>query len=275
MRLGLSTPIVTAQPGLVNEWELTAGPDELVRVAQAADDLGYDHLTCSEHVGVPAADAAERGGVYWDPLATLSFLAAHTRRIRLATSVLVLGYHQPLAIAKRYGTLDVLSGGRLVLGVGVGSLAPEFDLLGADWAGRGAVADERLVQLRAWWGRGSVDGFTVEPHATSTTPTIWVGGRTRRSLRRAVEFGAGWVPFGLGGAQLREFLAAAEAPPGFEVLLSPGPLLDPAGDADGVRSRLARLRDLGATVAVCKVAGDDVAHYCDQLAALHEIAEAL
>ncbi len=275
MRLGLSTPIVTAQPGLANPWEAAAGPEELARVASAADDLGYDHLTCSEHVGVPAADAVERGGVYWDPLATLSFLAARTSRIRLATSVLVLGYHRPLAIAKRYGTLDLLSGGRLVLGVGVGSLAPEFELLGATWEGRGAIADERLAQLRRAWGRGEVDGFTVEPHATSTVPTIWVGGRTQRSLRRAVEFGSGWVPFGLSGTQLARCLAAHRPPAGFEVLLSPGRPLDPGADRDAVRDRLARLRDLGATIAVCKVVADDLDHYCDQLAVLHGIAEDL
>jgi alkanesulfonate monooxygenase SsuD/methylene tetrahydromethanopterin reductase-like flavin-dependent oxidoreductase (luciferase family) len=107
-------------------------------VAQAADQLGYHHLTCSEHVAVPVAAVARRGSAYWDPLATLAFLAARTTAIRLATHVLVLGYHHPLAIAKRYGTLDRLSNGRLILGLGVGTLAEEFDLLGAPFADRGA-----------------------------------------------------------------------------------------------------------------------------------------
>ena len=100
--------------------------DDIARFAEAVDRLGYDHLSCSEHIGVPAAEAARRGTVYWDPLATLCYLAARTERIRLCTKVLVLGYHHPLEIAKRYGTLDRASGGRLILGVGVGTLREEF-----------------------------------------------------------------------------------------------------------------------------------------------------
>ena len=131
--MGLSTPVVVQVPGAASAWERDAGVDDIARIAAVADELGFDHLTCSEHVAVPVDEADARGARYWDPLATLAFLAARTSRIRLVTSVVVLGYHHPLAIAKRYGTLDRLSGGRLVLGVGVGSLAAEFDLLGAHW----------------------------------------------------------------------------------------------------------------------------------------------
>ena len=111
---------------------------------------------------------------YWDPLSTFGFLAAHTARISLTTSVVVLGYHHPLDIAKRFGTLDRLSGGRLVLGVGVGSLKEEFDLLGATFDGRGEQADDAIRALRASLSttrpsyRGShyeFDGFAVEPCA--------------------------------------------------------------------------------------------------------------
>ncbi|MGW8885417.1 LLM class flavin-dependent oxidoreductase [Streptomyces sp. NPDC055749] len=122
MRLGINSPVVTAVPGVHSPWERTAGIEELGAVAEAADRLGFDHLTCSEHVAVPADIAEQRGGTYWDPLATFGYLVARTRRIRFATQVLVLGYHHPLALAKRYGTLDRVSGGRLVLGLGVGSL---------------------------------------------------------------------------------------------------------------------------------------------------------
>lgn len=122
MRVGLSTPVVVQVPQVASAWEATATVDDLVAIAQAADETGFDFLTCSEHVAIPRADAARRGAVYWDPLSTLGFLAAHTRRIRLATAVLVLSYHHPLELVKRYGTLDRLSCGRLVLGVGIGSL---------------------------------------------------------------------------------------------------------------------------------------------------------
>src|SRR3954465_2577250 len=117
-------------------WEETAGIDDVAAVAEAADRLGYHHLTCSEHVAVPADVATVRGARYWDPLPTFGYLAARTSRIRFATHVLVLGYHHPLAIAKRYGTLDVVCGGRLILGVGVGSLREEFELLGAPFDDR-------------------------------------------------------------------------------------------------------------------------------------------
>ncbi|MET8428101.1 TIGR03619 family F420-dependent LLM class oxidoreductase [Nocardia sp. NPDC004860] len=273
MRLGLSTPIVVQVPGVASPWEATAGPEDLTRIATAADELGFDHLTCSDHVGVPAAAASVRGATYWDPLATLSYLAAHTTRIRLATSVLVLGYHHPLALAKSYGTLDRLSGGRVVLGVGVGSLAEEFALLGATWEDRGARADAALTRLRRAWGRRDVEGFVLEPHATATTVPIWVGGRTRRSLRRAVSLGTGWVPFGLPADQIAGLLATVTVPDGFDVVLSPGVPLDPRGNSEDSLRRLAGLRAAGATHLTCTVRATDAAHYCDQLAALRDLVD--
>ncbi|MFE3230057.1 TIGR03619 family F420-dependent LLM class oxidoreductase [Nocardia sp. NPDC059228] len=273
MRLGLSTPIVVQVPGVASPWEATAGPEDLTRIATAADELGFDHLTCSDHVGVPAAAASVRGATYWDPLATLSYLAAQTTRIRLATSVLVLGYHHPLALAKSYGTLDRLSGGRVVLGVGVGSLAEEFALLGAAWEDRGARADAALTRLRRAWGRRDVEGFVLEPHATATTVPIWVGGRTRRSLRRAVSLGTGWVPFGLPADQIAKLLATVTVPDGFDVVLSPGVPLDPRGNAEDSLRRLAALRAAGATHLTCTVRATDAAHYCDQLAALRDLVD--
>lgn len=273
MLIGLSTPVVVQLPGHHSAWEETATVADLAAVAETADELGLDHLTCSEHVAVPAEVAAARGATYWDPLATLSFLAARTTRIRLATSVLVLGYHHPLALAKRYGTLDRLSGGRVVLGVGVGSLEEEFALLGADWDGRGARADESLRALRVAWGRPEVDGLVVEPHATSTQVPVWVGGRTARSLRRAVELGDGWMPFGLSLDELHSLLARVDLPPGFEVVLAPGRPLDPIGDPDRVRRRLTALREVGATVATCAVSADSADHCCDQLGALRDLAD--
>lgn len=192
VRLGIITPVATQLPRSHAGWEATAGIEEMARIAATADRLGFDHLTCSEHVAVPVEDAQVRGGTYWDPLPTLGYLAGVTSRIRLATYVLVLGYHRPLALAKRYGTLDRISGGRLVLGLGVGTLEREFDLLGAPFEGRGDLADDALRELRAVWGRGRVDDWVVEPHAANPDTPFWIGGRTRRSLRRAVELADGW-----------------------------------------------------------------------------------
>ena len=154
VRLGVITPVATQMPGAHAAWEASAGIEEMVRVARTADELGFDHLTCSEHVAVPPADAEVRGATYWDPLATLSHLAAHTDRIRLATYVLVLAYHHPLELAKRYGTLDRISGGRLVLGVGVGTLEREFELLEVPMRRRGERADDALRASETRLGKG-------------------------------------------------------------------------------------------------------------------------
>src|SRR2546425_7992249 len=153
MKLGVVTPVVTRLPRAHATWEETAGIDEIARVAVEAERLGYHHLTCSEHVALPAAVAETRGAAYWGPLPTFGYIAARTTTIRLATHVLVLGYHHPLEIAKRYGTLDRISAGRLILGVGVGSLEEEFDLLGASFDDRGERADDAIRALRAAWAQ--------------------------------------------------------------------------------------------------------------------------
>lgn len=280
MKLGLSTPVVMQLPGVASPWEADGTAADLALLASAADELGYDFLTCAEHVVVPAADARTRGDTYWDPVATLGFLAAHTSRIRLTTSVVVLGYHHPLKIAKQYGTLDRLSGGRVVLGVGVGSLEAEFALLGASFEDRGARGDDAMRALRAALGQrepsyvGDFYRFSqmsVNPWAQQAHLPMWVGGRTRRSLRRAVELGEGWMPFGLAPDVLRTMLQTVTLPTGFEVVLATARALDPGADPDGARRMLDALRDAGATSATCTVAASSVQHYCEQLVRLQEL----
>ena len=156
LKLSIGSPVVTMAPGAHGEWEISASIDELARIAETADRTGYHHLTCSDHVALPAAELSRRGARYWEPLATFGFLAARTQQIRFATHVLVLPYHHPLEIAKRYGTLDVVSNGRVILGVGVGTLKEEFDLLSAPYNDRGPRADDAL--------RGT-EGVAVEARA--------------------------------------------------------------------------------------------------------------
>jgi probable F420-dependent oxidoreductase len=256
MRFGLMTPVVYQPPGQANAWEAHAGVPDIAAVARAADALGYHHLTCSEHVGVPAAAAERRGATYWDPLATLAFLAAQTATIRLATHVLVLGYHHPLALVKRYGTLDRLSGGRLILGFGVGTLREEFGLLGAAFDDRGARADDALAAMRASWGRRVPEyhgtfydyaDFVIEPYSGRRDVPIWIGGSTARSLRRAVEFGNGWVPFGLTAKELHQLLGAVALPEDFDLVLEcPG--LDPRGRPEETDKEVRARIDAGATI---------------------------
>ncbi|CNF76687.1 F420-dependent methylene-tetrahydromethanopterin reductase [Mycobacterium tuberculosis] len=282
MRIGIVTPVVAQPPPGSAGWERDAGIEDIAPIAETADRLGYHHVTCSEHVAVPAEAAELRGGVYWDPLATFGYLAARTSRVRLATQVLVLGYHHPLAIAKRYGTLDRVSGGRLVLGLGVGSLEEEFDLLGAPFAGRGARADDALAALRASLGRRLPEyhgphydyaGLVVEPHAVQEHVPLWIGGRSGRSLRRALT-ADGWVPFGLPLKTLAEMLREADVPRGFDVVLAPSRPLDPLSDPEGAGTALTRLRDAGATIAGVRFASASASHYREQLAALRDLAGA-
>lgn len=278
MRFGLLTPIVIQLPQNRAKWETTGDPETLVEIATHADALGYHHLTCSEHTAVSSEVAGLRGGTYWDPLATLSFLAAKTRQIKLATNVLVLGYHHPLALVKSYGTLDRLSGGRVILGVGVGSLEQEFKLLDAAFADRGARADDSLRAISAAWGRAhpeyageyfSFNNFIVQPHAPRTIVPIWVGGRTRRSLRRALELASGWMPFGLTTDQLKQMLPA-RTPTGFEVVLQAAPL-DPLGDKAGTRHVVAQQLGAGATIVNVRFNSTSVTHFLHQMAALTEL----
>ncbi|HYF45130.1 MAG TPA: LLM class F420-dependent oxidoreductase [Acidimicrobiales bacterium] len=284
MRMGIITPVVTLNPRAHGTWEEDAGLTELTAIAEAADRLGYHHLTCSEHVAVPVEAAARRGSRYWDPLATFGYLAARTTQIRLATHVLVLGYHHPLEVAKRYGTLDVVSGGRLVLGVGVGSLEEEFDLLGAPFPDRGERGDDALRALRASLGRrepsyhGShhaYEGFVVDPPATRTDVPLWIGGRSYRSLRRAVELADGWAPFGVPADQLGEWLDRARSTEAWtdrehplEVVLYPDPVVDPAGDEARTTEMVERYVAAGATVLNLRFKTRSLAHCLEQLEAM-------
>ncbi len=277
LKLGIVTPVLTVLPRAHARWEETGTLAEVVTVVQEAERLGYHHCTCSEHVAIPRDVASVRGGRYWDPLATFGYLAAVTATIRLTTHVLVLGYHHPLAIAKRYGTLDAVSGGRLILGVGVGSLQEEFALLGAPFADRGARADDAMRALRAALSqpepeyRGDYYEFSdvvVDPCAVQPRVPMWVGGRTFRSLRRAVELGDGWAPFGLRTAELDAMLQRVELPAGFEVVVQNEHPFDAVEEPDRVGEQLRRFAAIGATAVNVRVVHHSVAHYCEQLAAI-------
>jgi probable F420-dependent oxidoreductase len=289
MKLGVITPVLTRLPGAHARWEENAGISEVERVVVEAERLGYHHVTCSEHVAVPHDAAIVRGGTYWDPLSTFGYLAARTTVIRLTTFVLVLGYHHPLAIAKRYGTLDRVCGGRLILGVGVGSLEEEFDLLGAPFRGRGERGDDAIRALRAAFGRRGpsysgthyeFDGFVVDPHGVQTEVPIWIGGRTARSLRRAVDLADGWTPFGLGTADLAAMLERArhsdawarrERP--LDLVLQNERPFDPGAEPERVAARVSRFRELGATILNVRFVHHSLDHYTEQLAAMSELAD--
>jgi len=290
LRVGIITPIVILLPRSHNEWEVDASVEDLVAIATAADRLGYHHLTASEHVAIPVDVEARRGMRYWDLLSTLAYLAAVTERIRLATNMVVLPYHHPIEILKHYGTLDRLSDGRLVLGVGVGSLREEFDLLGKQFDGRGEAADDALRAIRATWGqreprysgtRYTFDDVVVDPTGVQERVPIWVGGRTPRSLRRALELGDAWVPFLLDPNAVRSMLdqavetpAWAEREQALDIALWPEPAVDPLREPDRIREQAAEHVDAGATILNYRFPSTSVMHHLEQMEALTQVLDA-
>jgi probable F420-dependent oxidoreductase len=220
---GTSLPGVIQFPGRERAWETTITPDQMLEVAREADRLGLHHVACADHVVVPRSRAPYMGSRWYEPVATLGFIAGATRQLRLLTHVLVLPYHNPFAVAKAFATLDRLSNGRVLLGVGVGHLKPEFKILGAPYEERGAVTDEYLQVIRALWQdddphfEGRYLQFRdvyLDPRPVQQPhPPIWVGGNTRRSLRRAIRLGDGWIPWNVGLAEIKTLLDYAQTLP--------------------------------------------------------------
>ena len=197
-----------------------AGPEQLRNVAQRAEALGYDHVWVSDHIILPKkVDSfypyAEDGVAtfkpdepYYEPLSALNFIAGCTQRVRLGTHVLIIPYRNPVLTAKILSTLDVLSGGRVILGAGVGWMEEEFQAMGLDtYKDRGAVTDEYLQVYKELWTKedASFDGkyyqisdtgFEPKP-VQKPHPPVWIGGHSGPAVRRAAKYGDGWMPIGL------------------------------------------------------------------------------
>lgn len=185
------------------EWTWSLGPGEWKGVAAAVDRLGYNAITTSEHFAMPYEEVPRLGPYWTHALSVLAFVAGATERVRLDASVLVLPYHHPLALAKALATIDVLSGGRLNVSVGVGHAVREFEALGVSFEERGAISDEILEAVAVLWRddrpsyRGRffrIDGLAFEPKPIQLPrPPIYVGGNSKPALRRAARYD-GWQP---------------------------------------------------------------------------------
>ncbi|MFF7976799.1 TIGR03619 family F420-dependent LLM class oxidoreductase [Streptomyces sp. NPDC007905] len=203
---GIQLPVQSQSTLYTEGWEAAAGPADLVEIARAVDRAGFDYLACCDHVAVPRRLAPAMSTVWYDPVATLAHLAAVTERVRLLSHVAVVGLRHPLLTAKQYATLDHLSGGRLVLGVGAGHVREEFEALQVDFERRGAVLDEAIDALRAALGpeefpehHGKLYDFAglgQRPRPTQEHIPIWVGGSSPAAVRRAALKGDGWLPQG-------------------------------------------------------------------------------
>ena len=211
-----------------------AVPDVAAAMAEAADAAGIESLWAVEHVVIPKgyqsqypynasgrAPAAESSDIP-DPLIWLAFVAARTTRIKLATGILILNQRQPLVVAKEIATLDQLSRGRVVLGVGSGWLKEEFDALGVPFDDRGDRLDDHIAALRAVWrdgrdGASHASRFTVfdecisRPVPPAGSVPIVIGGHTKRAARRAGELGDGFFPGKGSPAELAELVELMRA----------------------------------------------------------------
>lgn len=184
--------------------EFVSGP-AVAELARAAEGAGFDACFVTDHPFPGDRWLAGGGHHALDPFVALSFAAAATTRLRVQTHVLVLPYRNPFLVAKAAASLDVLSGGRLILGVSAGYLKSEFQALGADFEARNELADEAIRALKAAWSAEGVAfrgrhfearGNTMLPRPLQKPhPPIWVGGNSRRAIRRAVDQADGWVPF--------------------------------------------------------------------------------
>lgn len=223
---GVALPVQTLTLTLADPWEHTAGVDDLAAAARKAEATGCDFVGVCDHVAIPDNDyAAHMGTTWYDTVATLSYLAACTTTVNLASVVWIASYRHPLQTAKSFATLDHLSTGRAILGVGAGHVEAEFDALGVDFAARGRLLDETLEAVRgAFAGRyvsHSGEAFHYRDVGVGPAPVrelpIWVGGSGRAAWRRAGRLGDGYVPMGNPAAQYGEIvdtMAAAAAAAG-------------------------------------------------------------
>jgi probable F420-dependent oxidoreductase len=177
-----------------------SSPDGIRRVAELAEELGFDSVWATEHI-IVGPDGVDPYGRVYAPLVTLGWIAGWTSRIGLGTSIVLVPLHHPMHLAKEVATLQELSGGRFVLGVGMGWHTDEYEFMGIPFEGRGRRGDEAIRVMRAMWsGERDYDGplwsfhdATSEP-LPSKLPEIWVGGSSDRAVRRAVELGDVWHP---------------------------------------------------------------------------------
>jgi alkanesulfonate monooxygenase SsuD/methylene tetrahydromethanopterin reductase-like flavin-dependent oxidoreductase (luciferase family) len=239
--------------------------------AQTVEGLGFDLLMMSDHIAVTPDVAEQYPAPFYEPFTTLAWVAGITSRVRLGTTVLIVPYRHPLLIARAAANLHQLSGGRLILGVGVGWARQEFSALGVPFSQRGALTDDHLRAVRAAWE-------DTHDYGSGQIP-IWVGGNSDAGLRRAIRLGDAWHPLRFTLDWLRQALnrmaaAAAEQQrptpalaPRIALRLTPESItgrgrLAGEGTIDQVVSDLEQLRLLGADTVVLDPFGGDPAETC-------------
>ncbi len=213
------------------KWQASMKTEDFVRVAQKADELGYDYLAFAEHIVMPYEMLEVMGPRWNEAMTMMSFFAGATKRIRVVSSVLVLPYRHPVLLAKSLATLDLLSGGRVTVNIGAGHLQREFEILGIPYHERGAMTNEYIMAMKELWTneKPSFQGkyvqfdkiiFDPKPTQKPHVP-IWVGGNSRAALRRAANLGDGWNPWLITHEQLPECLEYIREQPGYQKRTQP------------------------------------------------------
>jgi len=270
MRLGIHLPHIGQK----------AGPDAIRRAAVQAEELGFADVWVSEHIIVPKDRMYPPSAIFWDPVLTLTWAAACTSRVGLGTSVLVLPMRHPLPLAKELATLQNLSGGRLILGAGVGWLEDEFAALGVPFRERGRRMDEGIAMMRAVWLDDPVsfaaktipaviDGMRILPKPEKPIP-IWIGGTSEPALQRALRLD-GWHGSRATPEQAAPIVARLRGErPGADFAISLRYGWD-GRDADALRTRLQGYAAVGVEHVLVEPAARELA---DWLAAVERIAGA-
>jgi probable F420-dependent oxidoreductase len=190
-------------------------PKQLLEISEVCEEVGFDSVWATDHVIMPT-ELREPYGQVLEPLTTLAYIASRCERLKIGTSVIVLAQRNPVLVAKQAAALDVLSGGRVILGFGAGWAEKEFGFLNADFRRRGKVTDESIRLMRALWKDEVVnfdgDSFHIKnalflPKPTRGSIPMWIGGNGPTAVRRAIRLGDGWHPVGVDAA---DFAAGAE-----------------------------------------------------------------
>ena len=205
---GMQLPIQSQSSIYVQPWEFSAGPDELARVTLACESAGFFYVGVCDHTFIPERLAGAMNTTWYDTVATLGWLAGVSTSIRLLSHIYVIALRHPLRSAKEFATLDVLSDGRVICGVGAGHVAEEFAQMGPDFDHRGAATDEAMAGLAnalvneypvLEGPRWKASGLGLSPRPIqSPRPPIWAGGSSPAALRRTARFADGWLPQSLG-----------------------------------------------------------------------------
>ncbi len=292
---GMQLPIQSQSTLYVQAWEPAAGPDELADVARACEDAGFFYIGVCDHTFIPQRLSGAMGTTWYDTVATLGWLAGVTSRIRLLSHIYVIALRHPLRAAKEFATLDALSAGRVICGVGAGHVAEEFDLMGPPFEHRGTATDEAVAGLAEALvnpspvlpgPRWPVSGMGLAPRPVqSPRPPIWVGGSSPAALRRAARFADGWLPQSLGAdpALLAELGRLRDEHRGGRPIdiggisnfvyvgTPPGDLELPggtvAGPADQVAAYLRTFTDAGVGQVQVRFPARSAGELCDQIAA--------